>query len=249
MNLENELSIAINAAIQVGEFILKEKNKVVLSNLGKDIKLEADKISEKKILQYLSKSKYNVLSEETPEKIIKNKNSDLCWIIDPLDGSFNFYKGIPHTAVSISLWKGMEPLLGVIYDIHHKDLYSGIVGQEINLNGQKISVSNIEEKSRAVLMTGFPTKLDYSGENLKEFIVRIQDFKKIRHIGSAALSLAYVASGKAEAYYEKDIMLWDVAAGLALVKAAGGDVDFKKTKGYQLEVFASNGKIKNLKCR
>lgn len=243
MDLEAELLIAINAAVQVGEFILQEKNKSMISDYGKDIKLEADKISEEKILGHLSKSKYNILSEETPDKIIKNKDSDLCWIIDPLDGSFNLYKGIPHTAVSISLWKGMQPLLGVIYDIYHKDLYSGIVGQGIKLNNQKISVNDIEEKNKAVLMTGFPTKLDYSEENLKGFIRKIQDFKKIRHIGSAALSLAYIASGKAEAYYEKDIMLWDIAAGLALVKAAGGTVDLKQTKGYQFEVFASNKKL------
>lgn len=243
MNLEKELILAKNLAMQAGIGVTQLKERLVLENKGKDIKLEADKLAESIILQGLKNTGYNILSEETPEKIIQEEKSDVFWIIDPLDGSFNFYRGLPHTAVSIALWKGLEPLLGVIYDIDNKDIYSAIVGKKPHLNGSEISVSNLLDKKQAVLMTGVPSKSDFSDKGLIEIAKKFQEFKKVRYIGSAALSLAYVSSGKADAYSEKGIMLWDVAAGLALVKAAGGKIDFSSMGNYQFNVFASNGKI------
>jgi len=243
MNLEKDLILAQNLAIRAGKGLSQLKERLVLENKGKDIKLEADKFSESIILEELKKTNYNILSEETPEEIIQKENSDMHWIVDPLDGSFNFYRGIPHAAVSISLWKGLEPLLGVVYDIHSQDLYSAIVGGKSELNGKRMSVSEITDQKQAVLMTGIPSKSDFSDKSLLEVVKRFQDFKKVRYIGSAALSLSYVASGKADVYSEKGIMLWDVAAGLALVKAAGGRIDFSSMGNYQFNVLASNGKF------
>ena len=240
-NLKNELDLAIIAALRAGKYLRELKKVEIESEEGKDIKLKADKESEKIILSYLKKSKHSILSEEDVTK--KRKRKKAFWIVDPLDGSMNFKRNLPFCVISIALWRKNKPLLGVIYDFNKEDLYYGGIGKGSWLNNKKINVSKISEKNKAILMTGFPIKLDYSGENLKDYVEQIQKFKKIRHIGSAALSLAYVASGKVEAYYEKDIMLWDIAAGLALVKAAGGTVDLKQTKGYQFEVFASNKKL------
>jgi myo-inositol-1(or 4)-monophosphatase len=122
-----------------------------------------------------------------------------------------------------------------------------MIGKGAWVNNIPMKVSEVAEKNQAVLFTGFPSYSDFSKNGLENFVKKIQDFKKIRHIGSASLSLAYVASGKADAYYENGIMLWDVAAGLALVEAAGGKIEFtylkNSEKKYQYEVFASNDKI------
>ncbi|EAI7420024.1 inositol monophosphatase, partial [Campylobacter jejuni] len=152
---------------------------------------------------------YNINEEEKKE---------IYWIVDPLDGSLNFSQDIPICCVSVALYKGNEPILGVVYDFYRDEMFSGLVGIGTWLNNKKISVLNIKkDKKQAVLATGFSTYMNYSRSELEKFITHIQEFKKIRLLGSAALSLAYVACGRVDAYYEKDIAFWDVAAGMALI--------------------------------
>lgn len=241
MNFDKELSLAIRASKEAGNYFRNLSEIKILSNEGKDIKLKADEEAEQIILRHLSESKYPIISEETRAR--EKSLNDLEWIVDPLDGSLNFSRGIPNCVVSIALWKGLEPILGVIYDFNREELYSGIVGKGAHLNGKRTSVSNIREKKDALICTGIAKKADYSDENLSDIVRKIQDFKKIRFLGSAALSLAYIASGKADVYSEDRILLWDVAAGLALVKAAAGEINFEKIQGNEFDVFASNGKI------
>lgn len=212
------LSLAEESARVAGTSLKTCKAKT-LKNWDKDIKIDADKSAHIIVLEGLRKSGIPVLSEEDD---IHDFNTDLKWIVDPLDGSMNFLRGIPSCAVSIALSRGGEPILGVVYDFNREEMFSGIVGEGAWLNGESIFVSNILKKEEAILMTGFPSHTDYSTEALKKYVSSVQSFKKIRLLGSAALSLAYVASGRADAYYEKDIKIWDVSAGLALVKAAGG---------------------------
>ena len=242
MNLESELNLAIDSARQAGRYLKELSSVEVLSSKGKDIKLKADIESEQIILSILSQTGYKTISEEqSPERVIED---DSTWVIDPLDGSLNFYRRIPSSAISIALWNGLEPLLGVVYDFNRDEIYSGVVGRGAYVNNQKISVSRTDSRRDAIISIGFPSHSDHSKENLSAFIHKIQKFKKIRLLGSAALSLAYVASGKIDAYSERGIMLWDVAAGLALVKSAGGDFEIERVKGNQFNVWASNGKIK-----
>jgi len=245
MNLEQDLDLAISSAKQAGKY-LNELNQVeIISSIGRDIKLQADTQAEEIVLNILREEReYNLLTEETGE--FKSKNSsNFYWIVDPLDGSLNFSRNLPICAVSLALWENMEPLLGVIYDFNRNDLYSCIVGEGAWLNGDKISVSKVNSKESAILCTGFPSKSDYSQKNLLNFVNQVQNFKKVRAFGSAALSLAYVACGKVDAYAEKGIMLWDIAAGLALVKSAGGEIRYNPMRGKnQFDVFASNGNFK-----
>ena len=154
-----------------------------------------------------------------------NKN-DYNWILDPLDGSFNYLRGIPLYCISLGLWMGNEPILGVIYDLTQDDIYHGIIGENAYKNKKKISVSRVNLSSDAVLCTGFPVNYSYSKDNVNNFVINVQNYKKIRLFGSAAMSLSFVACGRVDAYIEDDIMIWDVAAGIAIVKAAGGQVDF-----------------------
>ena len=244
MNLYSELDIAINAAKKAGEYLknLNSDEIIVLSSVDKDIKLNTDKVAEKIIFNCLKNSNYKILAEEGGK--LQESESPLIWIVDPLDGSMNFSRGIPDNVVSIALWDRQKPLLGVIYDYNRDELYSGIVGIGAWMNDKKINVSNIQEKNKGIVYSGFPSETNYSTEKLLKFVKKIQDFKKIRLIGSAALSLAYIACGKAEAYMEEGIMLWDVAAGLAIVKAAGGMINFKELDSEnKCNVLASNGLI------
>ena len=192
-------------------------------DLDRDIKLEADYELEKVIIENIArKSEYPILSEECDVVDEKGAGDGYRWIIDPLDGTFNFYRGIPMSCISIGFWKGTEPLLGVVFDLNRQEMFTGLVGRGAWLNGIPVKVSDVAEKSKAVMCTGFPVSSDFSKEPLLNFVDDVKMFKKVRLFGSAALSLAYVACGRADCYRENGIKIWDVAAGLALVKAAGG---------------------------
>jgi myo-inositol-1(or 4)-monophosphatase len=114
----------------------------------------------------------------------------------------------------------------VVLDVPADDLYAGVVGHGARCNGTAIRVSKVRSAAKAILATGFPVQRDFSSAALQEFLASVQRYKKIRMLGSAALSLAYVAAGRADVYAEDGVMLWDVAAGLALVHAAGGVVEY-----------------------
>ncbi len=214
-----ELEIAKLACYKAGDFLLNLKEKKINSSNGKDIKLQADLDSEKIICEILmSAFSYPILSEEN-YKISNEEKSGVYWVVDPLDGSLNFNQGIPLCCISIALYKGNNPILGVIYDFYRNEMFSGIVGLGTWLNDKEIIISSIKKnREEAILATGFSSYMNYSKNELDKFVSYVQDFKKVRLFGSAALSLAYLACGRVDAYYEKNIAFWDVAAGIALAK-------------------------------
>ena len=145
--------------------------------------------------------------------------------------------------ISIALWRGMHPLLGVVYDFNRDETFAGIDGKGAWLNGRPIRVSDVVKTSKAVVCTGFPISTDFSKEGLVHFVQTVKRFKKIRMLGSAALSLAYVSCGKADCYQEDDIRIWDVAAGIVLVKAAGGAIEMRPSgKGNAFHVRAAGNR-------
>lgn len=244
-DMKKWLSIAKEAALSAGTFLLKRDklNMKVRKEVGRDIKIAADTESERIILDYLEKSSgFSVLSEETG--LIKRANQDFTWIVDPLDGSFNYMRGVPLSCVSIGLWQGERPLLGVVYEFNRLELFTGIAGKAAWLNDSRLRVSDAEEKGKAVLCTGFPVNTEFSLRNIQDFTDDIRSYKKTRLLGSAALSIAYVASGRADVYKEKDIMLWDIGGAVPVLLGAGGKVDMKKaSKKDSFYVYASNGLI------
>jgi myo-inositol-1(or 4)-monophosphatase len=243
-DLKRWLSLAEEAARLSGAFLVKFKDKAkkIRSNFGRDIKVEADQESEKIIADYLQgRSEFPILSEESGLQGTANSDRGFLWIIDPLDGSLNYSRGIPICCISIGLWQGDNPVLGSVYDFNNEELFAGIVGEGAWLNQKSIKPSTTAKEEQAILFTGFPIGTDFSVNGLTAFVRHIQAYKKLRLLGSAALSLAYVASGRADAYLEKDIMLWDVAGGLAIVKAAGGRIiQINPHKLNTLTVYASN---------
>ena len=229
MDIEKLLKTACSAAKAGHLAIFDEKtnNQKVEKDLDRDVKIYADRKSEKAIINFLSaQTTFSILAEESGWK--ENK-SDYIWIIDPIDGSLNFSRDIPLSCISIALWKNNKPVLGVIFDFNHNNLYTGIVGKGAWLNGKEIKVNNINHFSDAILCTGFPVSTDFSAAGISEFVEEIRKYKKVRLLGTAALSLAFVACGKADAYKENNIKLWDVAAGLAIVKSAGGIIEYTTT--------------------
>ena len=223
------LSIAVEAAKTAGKFLqdVSKSNIQIVEDLTRDIKLKADMESETLILNILKQnSHFPILTEE--RGLVTTSNSPMekeyQWIVDPLDGSMNFSRGVDVCCVSIALWQDSNPVLGVVYDFNRNEIFTGFVNGGAWLNGNPISTGKVREKSKSVLATGFPVSMNFSQKSLSTFTQNFSKYKKIRMIGSAALSLAYVASGRFDIYQEKNIKIWDVAAGLALVKAAGGAI-------------------------
>lgn len=231
MKRQEAVELAKRAAIKAGQYLKEVHNEPlkVDDDGGRDVKLQADKKAEKIIIKILKGgSQYGLLAEESGQQNFRTSD-DPMWIVDPLDGTLNFSRGISLYCVSIALWHGDHPILGVVYDFNNGELFSGIVGIGAWCNESPISVSKEECKNRAILATGFPVNRDFASSSLQQFLSNIRDFKKIRLFGSAALSLAYVACGRVDAYTEEDIMFWDVAAGLSLVMASGGWFESKKS--------------------
>jgi myo-inositol-1(or 4)-monophosphatase len=209
-------------------------------DLKKEIKSTADNLLDEKIISILKPLGYTVLTEESG-LIIAKSQSNYWFIIDPLDGTYNYIRGSGPSAISIALWKGNEPIFGVIYNLINSQLFWGGKNFGSYCDDQKISVSNASKIAESVLFTGFPVRFNFDEKNSKSLINYIKEFAKVRMIGSAAISLINVANGSADLYYEKNIMLWDVAAGIAIVEGAGGKVTISnKQEEYCLDVVASN---------
>ncbi len=220
-----ELELAIRAAKEAGNFLRRREGIRVDALEGKDIKLSSDKLSEKIIMDILGESEIPILSEEYG---FKGRTGQIFWIIDPLDGTINYFKGMDEMAcVSVALWKENRPVLGVVYRFMRDELYYG--GEDIGayMNDIPIHPSDIRQTGNAVMATGFPVKRAYDTESLSQFVKQVQYFKKVRMLGAAAIMSTFVACGKFDAYFEDEIMLWDVAAGVAIVNAAGGSTVLK----------------------
>lgn len=217
------LSAAVAAVTEAGRLLLELRRKpmVVLSDAAHDIKLKADQLAEECILGVLAqRMPLPVLTEESGEHGELNEQSQM-WVVDPLDGTFNYSRGMPLCCSSVGLWADDQPVLGAIYDFFHDDLFTGIVGQGAWLNGQAIQPSGVRTLAQASLATGFPHQQDFGEAPLQAFIRQVQGAKKIRMLGSAALMGAYVGCGWLDAYLEDDVWLWDIAASAAISRAAG----------------------------
>ena len=245
MNIESELSIAKEAALAAGNLLTTNKDSLLqmIKSSARDIKLQAD-ISAEKIIDIISsKSNLPILSEESGAS---DRNlSNTYWVIDPLDGTANYFRDIPICCVSIALIHDLNPIMGVIYDFNNDDLYEGSIETKAKLNDQYILVSNIKKSSDGILITGLPNDTDYSNVAMHEMIQNFQNWRKVRMIGSAALASVYVASGKADLYMENKSYLWDIAAGAAIVNAAGGEaLILNQNEKFQVDVRFSNSLIK-----
>jgi myo-inositol-1(or 4)-monophosphatase len=182
-----------------------------------------DRAAEDAIVEVIAKARPDdaLLAEESGGRTGTGRH----WIIDPLDGTVNFVHGIPHISVSIALYEGTKGLVGVVYDPLRDELFTACDGDGARLNGHVISVSDVTDIGRSIVATGFPYDHDVRAESLS-IVVRemLREINGLRRMGSAALDLAWVAAGRYDAYWELGIAPWDGAAGMVLVREAGGIV-------------------------
>ena len=220
-------------------------NADVISAMGRDLKTEADLESNRVIRAVIERTQLPILSEEEPRVGFNMPCNNLLWIVDPLDGTVNFERGFPHAGVSLGLWKGVKPVLGVVGDLCSGKIYSGqAASTREDLTANENRVSLVESAAEGILATGFPTGRDFSNQALQKSVEFWRCFKKVRMIGSAALSLARVSDGTFDAYCEEGIWWWDVAGAIPLVLSAGGRVWMTPPdKDLKTVVFASNGRI------
>ena len=243
--MTRELEVAIVAAEAAGEVLRNGfgQHQEVKFKGEVDLVTKADENAEQAIKQILQETfpNYGMLAEEGGEL---NGEGGVRWIVDPLDGTTNFAHGLPLFCTSIALERAGEVVLGVVYDPIANEIYTAERGGGATLNGVPIGVSHIDEPIRALLATGFPYNRDEVPAALElfgQFAVRTQS---IRRLGSAALDLCYVAAGRLDGYYERGVKAWDIAAGMLILREAGGKAtDYS---GHELdlevgEVVASNG--------
>ena len=167
------------------------------------------------------------------------------WVVDPLDGTSNYSRDFPICCISIALIHENKIILGVINDFNRNIIFEGSTETPAMMNSKPISVSDISDKTKATLATGLPAKGSYKDEAMLALAKEFTQWKKIRMIGSAAMSCAYVASGQFDQYQENGIFLWDIAAGLAIIKAAGGNYHYKTydDNKFKVDVIANNNCI------
>ncbi len=237
MNLQQITAQANSLITQVGEFILQESLKFTydkvsdkgLNQLVSYVDIEA----EKQLVAGLQKILPNA-GFITEENTIAQAQNELVWIIDPLDGTTNFIHQVPVYSISVALAKGNEILIGIVYELGRKELFTAWQGGGAWCNGNAIKVSNVQEMKHALLATGFPYATFEQMDNyLNVLKTLMQQSHGLRRMGSAAVDLAYTACGRFEGFFEYNLNAWDVAAGCLLVQEAGGTVtDFKGENNY-----------------
>ena len=216
-----------------------------LSDLPREMKSDADRFLNKELIKRLSPLGISILSEEGGEINSKSKSS-FRFIIDPLDGTVNYVRGLSQSSISIALYDDKKPVFGVLAIYPSEEIVWGGKSFGAFLGEEPINVSDTEEISNAILCTGFPSHFDVSNQKvLSKYFDLIGNFGKIRMFGSASISLFNVARGAADCYYEQEIMIWDVAAGIAILEGAGGEVSISSGRfENSLNVVASNSTIK-----
>ncbi len=230
------LNTAIQAARRAGNFIIRSMEQVqdlkITTKGHNDFVTEVDRKAESTIIETLRKAypEHSFLAEESGSHG-ENKHQ---WIIDPLDGTTNFLHGYPQFAVSIALTIRGQLEVAVIYDPFSQELFTAARGDGAQLNNHRIRVSNFPELEGALIGTGFPIRAkDQLEAYLKQFSTIFPKTSGIRRTGSAALDLAYVASGRLDGFWESNLQAWDIAAGALLIQEAGGIVtDLRGSDGY-----------------
>lgn len=243
------LNVMANAAFKAGRSLIRDFGEVEhlqVSTKGPgDFVSIADKKAEDILYRELSKARpgYSFLMEESGAK---KGEEDYTWIIDPLDGTTNFLHGLPHFAISIGLQHGDELIAGVVYDPIKDELFYAEKGGGAFLNERRLRVSSRKNLAESVIATGIPFILHDAAEH-KRFQTTLAKIAPlitgIRRFGSASLDLAYVAAGRFDGYWESILKPWDMAAGIVIIREAGGYVSDLQGEENMLKtgtIFASN---------
>lgn len=250
--LNKALACAVRAARQAGSLMRRNEFSVKKINQQSqhDIKLELD-VRCQKLIQKILLSAFPQAAFLGEEGVAGVADADLRWVVDPIDGTVNFTYGVPHACTSIALQERVkgsdefETVVGVVYDPFVDELWSGVRGKPAFLNGRRIYASRRGELDEAIVAIGFSKDVASLRENLPVFNVMVGKVRKMRMMGAAALSLAYVASGRFDAYIESGVHLWDIAAAGLILECAGGEFWRRQIPGTQkYRMYANNGLLR-----
>jgi myo-inositol-1(or 4)-monophosphatase len=240
------LQTATAAAQAAGAFIKSHYGEPPVVNEMKkyDIKLELD-VQSQEMIEGILLAAFPDHAIYGEEGLAGNQASPFQWIVDPIDGTVNYFYGIPHFCVSIALRHAGEIIVGVIFDPMMNDLWQARRDAKPTLNGKEIHVSNRSDLADAVVTVGFSKSKASIDAGFKRFVDIAYRVRKTRMLGSAALAMAYISCGRLDAYIEEIISLWDVAAGILLVETAGGATKLfpKDSVGEKYSLCSSNGKL------
>ncbi len=249
--LSPEINVLEKACLKASKIIIRdfgEIEKLQVSKKGPgDFVTKTDKKVEEILIEELEKARpgYNFLAEEGGTT--KEKKSEFTWIIDPIDGTTNFMHGIPHFAISIGLEKSGELIAGIIFDPIKNEMFYAEKGRGAYLNNSRIRVSSRNIVNDSVALTGGPAFAENNKQKFfEEYIAMSNQFHQVRKLGSAALDLAYVAAGRAEIFWHKNLKYWDIAAGIIIVKESGGTISDFKGKPFSLnnnQLLATNSRL------
>lgn len=256
MELKRALEIVKSTARRVGAFLKKQLHlrKDINHQSAHDIKLELDNRSQRMIERALRKAfpSIAILGEEG---VVGDPTAEWRWVVDPIDGTVNFSRGLPHACISIALqsrngaadghWDDYRTELGVVYDPFLDEMWIARRGHKARLNSRVISVSETAILGEAIVSIGFAKTRATMKRNLPLFNRLYQRVLKVRMLGSAALAMTWTAAGRLDAYRENGIHLWDVAAGGLILECAGGEFWRRPLeRKYTYEVIAHNGRLR-----
>ena len=246
-----QINLITRACMKASRFLIRDfgelENLQVSSKGPGDFVSSADKRTEKIIIDELQKAhpEYGIITEETG--VINKSNVKNRWIIDPIDGTMNFLNGIPQFAISIGYEENNEIKCGVIFNPIMNEMFCAEKGNGAYLNNSRIRVSNKKKLRDALLVTGGPNADSKIKDKIfSEYINVSNNVSNIRRFGSAALDMAYVACGRFDGYWQRELNYWDIAAGIIILKEAGGFVDFFESDAnlpLKKNIFASNSQI------
>ena len=246
---KHALAVAVQAARAAGKIMHANwhKPKRVNSAEAHDIKLELD-VRCQKLIEQIFFAAFPQVALLGEEGCSGDASAEYRWVVDPIDGTVNYFFGMPHACVSIALQrrsgKDYQTVLGVIYDPFTDELWTAVLGGKTKLNGRAVRCSQRGEVGESVVAIGFSK----SKENLEKSLPHLNRLarraKKIRIMGSAALELAYVACGRLDLYVERTINLWDIAAGALMVECSGGECWLNKLPDGRYRMCADNGLLR-----
>ena len=248
-----QMNIIYKACMKASKSLIRdfgEIEKLQVSSKGPgDFVSSADKRTEKILIDEFQKAypEHGIITEETG--IINKSNKNNRWIIDPIDGTMNFLNGVPQFAISIGYEENQEIKCGVIFNPITNEMFIAEKGNGAFLNNSRIRVSNKKNLQDSLLVTGGPKQSSKIKDKIfSEYISVSKKVSNVRKFGSASLDLAYVASGRFDGYWQRELNYWDVAAGIIIVKEAGGFVDFfeeNNNSDLKRNIIATNSIIHN----
>ena len=257
------LAIASRAARAAGQLMRQHQNRTKTIHAADryDIRLELD-VRCQTLIEKILRSAFPDVPVLGEEGVVGDPNAAQRWVVDPIDGTVNFARGIPHACVSIALQVRSQKsevrsqrsecgsdvyltIVGVVYDPFCDELWTAVRGQPVRLNGRIIKVSERRRLDEAIVMIGFAKSKATLDLMLPVFNQLARRTHKVRLMGAAALALAYVASGRFDAYVEANIRLWDIAAGGLILEGAGGEFWHRPVRGeHTYQLIATNGLLR-----